>query len=90
MLVLQVQDTGPSGHAVGGIVLDTLYAKIVCPNPAQGLHVCPRLSVLCYVILCRYRPLLRTDHSSQGVPTMYLNKIKELAMCEAAKVLARL
>jgi hypothetical protein len=36
-----------SGRAVGGVGLGRLVAGIVGSNPAQGMDVCPRLSVLC-------------------------------------------
>jgi hypothetical protein len=37
---------GPSGRAVRGEGLDRLDAEIVSLNPAYGMHVCPRLSVV--------------------------------------------
>jgi hypothetical protein len=38
---------GHSGRAVSGVGLGRLVAGIVGSNPAQGMDVCPRLSVLC-------------------------------------------
>jgi hypothetical protein len=38
---------GHSGRAVWGVGLGQLVAGIVGLNPAQGMDVCPRLSVLC-------------------------------------------
>jgi hypothetical protein len=38
---------GHSGRAVWGVGLGLLVAAIVGSNPAQGMVVCPRLSVLC-------------------------------------------
>jgi hypothetical protein len=46
-------------EAVG---LGPLVAGIVGSNPAQGLDVCPRLSVLCSV---QVEALRRADHSSK-------------------------
>jgi hypothetical protein len=39
--------TGHSGRAVWGVGLGRLVAGIVGSNPAQGMDVCQRLSVLC-------------------------------------------
>jgi hypothetical protein len=39
--------TGHSGRAVWGVGRGRLVAGIVGSNPAQGMDVCPRLSVLC-------------------------------------------
>jgi hypothetical protein len=36
-----------SGRAILGVGLGRLVAGIVGSNPAQGMDVCPRLSVLC-------------------------------------------
>jgi hypothetical protein len=38
---------GHSGRAVWGVCLGRLVAGIVGSNPAQGMDVCPRLSVFC-------------------------------------------
>jgi hypothetical protein len=38
---------GHSGRAVWGVDLGQLVAGIVDSNTAQGMDVCPRLSVLC-------------------------------------------
>jgi hypothetical protein len=38
---------GHSGRAVWDVGLGRLVAGIVGSNPAQGMDVCPRLSVLC-------------------------------------------
>jgi hypothetical protein len=38
---------GSGGLAVWGVGLDRLYDDSVGSNPAQGMDVCPRLSVLC-------------------------------------------
>jgi hypothetical protein len=38
---------GHSGRAVWGVGLGRLVAGIVGSNPAQGMDVCRRLSVLC-------------------------------------------
>jgi hypothetical protein len=38
---------GHSGRAVWGVGLGRLVAGIMGSNPAQGMDVCPRLSVLC-------------------------------------------
>jgi hypothetical protein len=38
---------GLSGCAVWGVGLDRSDTGIVGSNPAQGMDVCPRLSVLC-------------------------------------------
>jgi hypothetical protein len=40
-------DAGPSGRAVRGLGLGRLVAGIVGSNPAQGMDVCPRVSMLC-------------------------------------------
>jgi hypothetical protein len=38
---------GHSGRAVWGVGLGRLVTRIVGSNPAQGMDVCPSLSVLC-------------------------------------------
>jgi hypothetical protein len=43
---------------------------------------------LCCVVLCRYRPLRRADHSSKGVLTSVLISSRNL-QCGAARVLTR-
>jgi hypothetical protein len=40
-------NAGHSGRAVRGVRLGRLVAGIVGSNPAQGMDVCPHLSVLC-------------------------------------------
>jgi hypothetical protein len=44
-----------SGHAVWGVGLGRLVAGIVGSNPAQGMDVCPRLSVPCNGLITRPR-----------------------------------
>jgi hypothetical protein len=41
------RNAGHSGRAVWGVGLGRLVAGIVGSNPAQGMDVCPHLSVLC-------------------------------------------
>jgi hypothetical protein len=41
---------GHSSRAVWGVGLGRLVAGIVGSNPAQGMDVCPRLSVLCWPV----------------------------------------
>jgi hypothetical protein len=41
---------GHSDRAVWGVCLGWLVAGIVGSNPAQGMDVCPRLSVLCWPV----------------------------------------
>jgi hypothetical protein len=54
---------GHSGRAIWGVGLGWLVAGIVGSNPAQGMDVCPRLSVLCCPV---YVEALRwADHSSK-------------------------
>jgi hypothetical protein len=40
-------NAGHSGRAVWDVGLDRLDSGIIGSNPAQGMDVCPRLSVLC-------------------------------------------
>jgi hypothetical protein len=46
-LLLFIIIAGHSGRAVRGLGLGRLIAGILGSNPAQGMNVCPRLSVLC-------------------------------------------
>jgi hypothetical protein len=41
------RSAGHSGRAVWGVGLGRLVAGIVGSNPAQGMDVCPRISVFC-------------------------------------------
>jgi hypothetical protein len=54
---------GHSGRAVWGVGLGRLVAVIVGSNPAQGMYVCPRLSVLCCPV--QVEASRRADHSSK-------------------------
>jgi hypothetical protein len=54
---------GHSGRAVCGVSLGWLVAGIVGSNPAQGMDVCQRISVLCCPVLVE--ALRRADHSSK-------------------------
>jgi hypothetical protein len=64
--------------------LDRLVAGIVCSNPAQGMDVCPRLSVLCCPV--QAEALLWADHSSKE--SYHMSKyLKKPPICEVAKVL---
>jgi hypothetical protein len=45
-----LHEAGHSGRAVWGVGLGPLVAGIVGSNPAQGIDVCPRLSVLCCLV----------------------------------------
>jgi hypothetical protein len=54
---------GHSGREVWGVGLGRLIAGIVGSNPAQGMDVCPRLSVLCCPVYVQ--ALRRADHSSK-------------------------
>jgi hypothetical protein len=54
---------GHSGRAVWGVGLGRLIAGIVGSNPAQGMDVCPRLSVLCCPVWVE--ALRQADHSSK-------------------------
>jgi hypothetical protein len=45
--VLLIPGTDPSGRAVKGVSFGCLDIVIVRLNTAQGMDVCPRLSVLC-------------------------------------------
>jgi hypothetical protein len=47
---LYLIDAGHSGRAVWGVGLSRLVAGIVGSNPAQGMDVCQRLSVLCCLV----------------------------------------
>jgi hypothetical protein len=60
--------------------LGRLVAGIVGSNPAQGMDVCSRLSVLC----CSVKVEVITPPRS---PTICLNKFKKPPICEAARVL---
>jgi hypothetical protein len=46
-IIASFATAGHSGRAVWGVDLGRLIAGIVGSNPAQGMDVCPRLSVLC-------------------------------------------
>jgi hypothetical protein len=64
--------------------LGRLVAGIVCSNPAQGMDVCPRLSVLCCPVYVE--ALRRADHSSKE--SCHMSKLfKKPPTCEAANVL---
>jgi hypothetical protein len=57
---------GHSGRAVWGLGLDCSDRSdtgIVGSNPAQGMAVCPRLSVLCCPV--KVEALRGADHSSK-------------------------
>jgi hypothetical protein len=41
---------GHSGRVIWDVGLGRLIAGIVGSNPAQGMDVCPRLSVLCFPV----------------------------------------
>jgi hypothetical protein len=47
IVVFQYNIAGHSGRAAWGVGLGRLVAGIVGSNPAQGMDVSPRLSVLC-------------------------------------------
>jgi hypothetical protein len=63
--------------------LGRLVAEIVGSNPAQGMDVCPRLSVLCYPVWVE--ALRRADHSSKE-PYHMSKQLKEPPIGEAARV----
>jgi hypothetical protein len=57
-------------------VFGRLVAGVAGSNHAKGMDVC--LLCLYVVVLCRYRPLPRVDHSSRGVlPCVYKCVIKK-------------
>jgi hypothetical protein len=60
---------GHSGRAVWCVGLGRLVAGIVGSNPAQGMDVYPRLSVLCCPVYVE--ALRRADHSSKESYHMY-------------------
>jgi hypothetical protein len=60
---------GHSGRAVWGVGLGRLVAGVVGSNPAQGMDVCPRLSVLCCPVYTE--ALRRADHSSKESYRMF-------------------
>jgi hypothetical protein len=51
---------GHSGQAVWGVGLDRWDTGILGSNPAQGVDVCPRLSVLCCPV--QEEALRQTNH----------------------------
>jgi hypothetical protein len=56
-------NAGHRGRAVWGVGLGRLVAGIVGSNPAQGMDVCLRLSVLCCPVWIE--ALRWADHSSK-------------------------
>jgi hypothetical protein len=52
-----------SGRAVWGVGLGCLDTGIAGSNPAQGMYVCPRLSVLFHPV--KAQALRRADHPSK-------------------------
>jgi hypothetical protein len=54
---------GYSGRAFWGVGVGRLVAGIVGSNPAQGMDVCPRVSVLCFPVWVE--ALRRADHLSK-------------------------
>jgi hypothetical protein len=61
--MVKYSQVGHSGRAVWGVGLGRLVAGTVSSNPAQGMDVCPRLSVLCCPVYVE--ALRRADHSSK-------------------------
>jgi hypothetical protein len=45
--MVAVENTSYSDHVVWSVGLERSDTGIVSSNPAQGMDVCPRLSVLC-------------------------------------------
>jgi hypothetical protein len=61
-----------------------LVAGIVGSNPAHGMDVCPRLSVLCGPV--QIEALRRADHFSKTSHHMS-KRLKKPPICEATKAL---
>jgi hypothetical protein len=73
-----------SSHVVWGVVLDHSNAGIVGSNPAQGMDICLRLSVLCCPV--KIEVLWWAGHSSKESYQMS-KQLNKAPVHESAKVL---